>query len=183
MNNTPESLLPDNLAQIGIIRKPHALRGELNAELEVDDEYLEDNPWIVIEIEGIPTPFRVVGIRPKSAATTLLRIEGVEDADSARPLVNRSILTSAEALRRWMAEAEESDGMFLTDFRGYTLLDNDGSEAGVITDVDLSTEANPLFNVKAPDGTDFLVPASDALIEVYDPDARTITMNLPTGLR
>lgn len=67
--------LPEHYKAIGIFKRTHALKGELNASLEVEDEYLIQSQWIIVEIEGIPTPFYIESIRPKGATTSLLKLK------------------------------------------------------------------------------------------------------------
>ena len=50
------------------------------------------------------------------------------------------------------------------------------------TMVTRDTTANVLFEVERPDMTSIHVPAAEPLIADVDPEARTLTMNLPTGL-
>ena len=52
---------------------------------------------------------------------------------------------------------------------------------GAISGID-DTTANVLFEVERPDMTSVHVPAAEPLITDVDPDARTLTMSLPTGL-
>lgn len=172
-------VIPDKLRTVGKFRRTHALKGELNVELEVDDDYLREYPWVIVETDGIPTPFLVESVRPKGASTSLLKIAGVETSEDAAELVNHTIYTAADDLNNYLGEDEE--GMFASDFEGYTLLDTDNNRIGVIEGVNLNSEDNPLFEVASEKGT-VLVPVADELIISYDPEARTITMNLPEGI-
>lgn len=173
-------ILPERLQAIGRFQRTHALRGELNAQLEVDDEFLVANPWVIVDMEGIPTPFRVESVRPKGATTSLLKLRGVDTEEQARVFVNREVQADAAFVAEWIGD--EGEGMYAADFIGYNLSDTDGDEVGTITGVNLSSEDNPLFEVSLPDSRIVLVPVADELIESYDPDAGTIVMNIPTGL-
>lgn len=173
-------ILPERLQVIGRFQRTHALRGELNAQLDVADEFLADNPWVIVDMEGIPTPFRVESVRPKGATTSLLKLRGVDTEEKARLFVNRSIQADPALVAEW--QGDDGEGMYATDFEGYRVLDADGSEVGVISGVNLSSEDNPLFEVSTPDGRTVLVPVADELIQNYDPDAKTISINIPEGL-
>ena len=70
--------------------------------------------------------------------------------------------------------------MPLDYFIGFELFDHD-TPVGHIDDVD-DTTANVLFVVKCPDGSHVQVPAADEWVVAFDPDQRTITMDLPQGL-
>lgn len=172
--------LPEHYKAIGIFKRTHALKGELNASLEVEDEYLIQSQWIIVEIEGIPTPFYIESIRPKGATTSLLKLKSIDDEQQAQKFVNHTIFTDADVLTHWLAE--DSEGMYASDFKGFTLFDEDGNTLGVIEDVNLNSEMNPLFEVLSTEGKSLLVPVADDLIQSYDTEAQTITMSIPQGL-
>lgn len=173
-------ITPDRLSSIGKFQRTHALRGELNAILEVDDDFLIDNPWIIVIMEGIPTPFHVESIRPKSASTSLVKLSGIDTEAAARVFVNHSIMADGDILRNYLGD--NPDGMYASDFIGYRLIDATGNIIGPITDVNLASEENPLFQVETKNGKNVLVPAADNLIMSYDLEEKTITMTLPEGL-
>lgn len=173
-------IIPERLQTIGRFQRTHALRGELNATLDVEDDFLVENPWVIVDMEGIPTPFRVETVRPKGATTSLLKLLGIESEEQARMFVNRPIQADADIVSKWLND--DKDGMYAADFQGYTLFDTEGTEIGPITGVNFSSEENPLFEVKAGDGRTVLVPVADELIESYDPEAKTIVMDIPVGL-
>lgn len=172
--------MPERLSSIGKFRRTHALRGELNAELEVDDTFLEEYPWVIISMEGIPTPFRVEGIRPKGATTSLIKLRGIDSEEQAKELVNRDIEVDADMLEEY--SGDDADGMYAADFIGYNVLDEAGHTLGVIAGVNLVSEENPLFQVHDVEGKEVLIPVADELIMAYDPEERTITMTIPEGL-
>lgn len=173
-------IIPERLQTIGRFQRTHALRGELNAVLDVDDDFLVEHPWVIVDMEGISTPFRVETVRPKGATTSLLKLRGVDTEQQARLFVNRPVQADADLLSKWIKDDE--DGMYADDFQGYTLLDAEGTEIGEITGVDLSSEDNPLFELTTKDGRMVLVPVANELIESYDPDTKTIVMDTPVGL-
>lgn len=171
---------PESLSVIGKIQRTHALKGELNIQLDVDDDYLVVNPWIILMMEGIPTPFRVESIRPKSAQTSLIKLKGVNSEEEAKQLVNLEVYVATEFLNEFLDEDDE--GAYAADFIGYKLMDDADNKIGDIIDVDLSTEANPLFLVKRTDSDTCMIPIADELIVSFNPEDKTIVMNIPTGL-
>ena len=167
----------DELIAIGHYNKPHGVAGEVSATVDVELEVLKGLSCLVSDIDGIFVPFFVNAIRPKSADTVLLTIDGIMNEKEAARLVNRDIY----ALKRdYRQESIDADGYPLDFFIGFELRDSDGSRVGEITDVDEQTE-NAIFVVDR-DGSDIMVPATDDLIVEFDVDNKLMVMDLPEGL-
>lgn len=175
-------------AHIGMFRKTHALKGELNATLDVDVDYFTSSGqrrWIVVDIEGIPVPFEVESARAKGHFSLLLKLSGVDTEAAARQFVNKDISVPEADLKAYEElycdDESEGEGMYTSDLIGFTVINgDDGSEIGVIDDVDLSTE-NALFEIESG-GERILIPAADEYILAMDGDERKITVSLPPGL-
>lgn len=170
-----------SLQEIGKFQRTHALKGELNVQLEVDDDFFQDYPWAIVDMEGIPTPFRVENIRPKGTTTSLIKLRGVDSEEQARIFINKPIKVSVEQLRAYLGD-DDDQGMYAADFVGYTLLDTDNTIVGKIVEVDLSTDENPLFIVEREGGASFMMPVADDLIESFNPEKKYIKMHIPEGL-
>ena len=169
------------LRDIGKFQRTHALKGELNVQLDIDYDYFVEHPWVIVDMEGIPTPFKVEGIRPKGATTSLVKLKGIDSEEDARIFVNKPVSVPDAELKEYLGDGD-GDEMYAADFIGFSLIDQNGKYLGVIEDLDLTSEENPLFEVKKPEGGTFLVPVADDLIMVYDPEEKTVTMNIPEGL-
>ena len=170
------------LTVAGRFQKPHALGGELNAMLDVDMEFFDEHPWMIVNMEGIPTPFRVEGLRAKGTFATLVKLAGIDSVDDARAFVNKDILVTRSDLAEFESEEDADDGFYLSDLAGYTLQLDSGKTVGRVADVDLSTESNPLLVVEQEDGGQVLVPAADEFFIDIDPEGQVVTMRLPEGL-
>ena len=70
------------------------------------------------------------------------------------------------------------DGLTLEDLIGFTLLDQGGRTAGVISDVQ-DFSGNICLELE---GTDTMVPYYDDLLLDINPDRRTITLRISDGL-
>ena len=174
-------IIPDKLRSIGKFQRTHALQGELNAYLEVDDEYLLEHPWVIVEMEGIPTPFHVESVRPKGATTSLVKLTGVDTETKAKIFVNHEILTDGDNMQDY--EEDDEDGFYASDFTGYLLKDAvEYKNIGVITGVNTASEDNPLFEVTTEGGREVLVPVAQELMREIDPDCKVLSMVIPDGL-
>lgn len=169
----------DELIAIGHYNKPHGVAGELSATVDVELEVLKGLSSLVSDIDGIFVPFFVNSIRPKSADTVLLTIDGIMNEKEAARLVNRDIYALKSDYRQESIDAD-ADGYPLDFFIGFELRDSDGSRVGEITDVDEQTE-NAIFVVDR-DGSEIMVPATDDLIVEFDVDNKLMVMDLPEGL-
>lgn len=167
-----------DLTEIGIFRKPHGLRGELNASLWLPVDDIDENNPLIIGIDGIFVPFFIETIRRKGSEGALIKLEHT-DADDAVTFVNKTIYMLTSSLPDDLT-GEDGEGAYAEDLVGYTLTDTLSDYKGVITDIDLSTE-NALFIVTTDRGED-MIPVADDLIESIDDETKTVMMSLPPGL-
>lgn len=170
-----------DLSAVGKFQKTHALKGELNAILDIDPEFFEEGNPAIVSVEGLFVPFFANGVRPKGTTSYLIKLEGVNTEEDAKPFVNKTIYALRSELTSYL-DLEEGDILDEEDLVGFTVLDNEtGNILGIIESVDSST-ANLLFIVKSPDGDELFVPAAEELIESVDENEKKILMKLPEGL-
>ena len=81
----------EELIAIGHYNKPHGVVGEISATVDVDVDVLRALSCLVSDIDGIYVPFFVNGLRPKTADTVLLTIDGITSEQEAARLVNHDI--------------------------------------------------------------------------------------------
>lgn len=167
----------DEISSIGSFLKPHGIKGEIAAELDIDCEEVADLTCIVCNMDGIYVPFFVNNARTKGRDTVLLSIDGVKDEKEAAAFTGKTVY----ALSQEIEPEDFSDGMFVTDLAGFTVFDDENGTIGVIDYVDDST-ANILFVVKGKDDETIYIPAAEEFITALDPTNKTITMRLPEGL-
>lgn len=168
----------EDTIKIGKFQKTHALKGELNALLDIDPEYfIQGNP-LILPTDGILVPYYVESVRNKGSFSFLIKIEGIDSEEAARQFVNKEILMLKEDAADWIEE-DETD--IPEEFIGYKVIDKEsGTTVGEITDIDTNTQ-NVLFILS--DGDDeIFIPASDDFIVEIDDDKNEIIMNLPEGL-
>ncbi len=172
----------EDTEEIGKFQRPHALKGELNAVIDVDPVFLSDGNPAIVEIDGILVPFYATGVRQKGSSACLVKLDGVDSEKDARSFVNAPIRAMRSQLARYETEEEEEGkGSYAEDLVGFTITDSDAGEVGRIVDLDLSTE-NALFVVENTDGETIYIPIADDLIEEIDEEKHNIEMTLPEGL-
>ena len=165
------------LIEIGKFQKTHALKGELNAVLNIDPEYVEEGNPLIIETDGIPVPFYAESIRPKGASSYLIKLEGVDSVEEADELVNNLIFAPRKDVEDYMGE----ELLLGDDHEGYRVVDKDLGEIGVLESIDSSTE-NELFVVRTPDDEEVYIPIVDDFIVDIDQENGIINTSLPEGL-
>ncbi len=189
-----------DLVRIGRILKANGTDGTVVLNLhELDPDEINLEEPVFIYFDGSPVPFFVEDYSPKGGKL-LVRLTDVRNAADAGEVIGKDVFMEEGSL----SDDEEGDDMsFLC---GWTLYDYSGNpypgnpddssagssaannshaglsavKVGVISDF-IDIPGNPCIEVDTKNGT-ALLPLHEDLIESLDPDARTITMNIPAGL-
>lgn len=169
------------ISAVGKFLKTHALKGELNALLEIDSDFFVEGNAAIVETDGIFVPYFASSVRPKGATTFLIKLDGVDSEEMAKAFVNKIIYGLKSELAPFydMDESELKDN---DDLVGYAVIDKEtGQEIGKVESIDDST-ANLLFILSTPEGETIYVPAVEEFICEVDDEAGKIIMQLPEGL-
>ncbi len=173
-------ILTEDLENIGKFQKTHALRGELNALLDLDEDFFDENKCIILDMEGVNVPFFVESVRQKGKDAFLVKIQNVDSEQHAKRFVNKDIFVEKSALRGYSEDFDDEEGMFSSDFEGFKIIDISFGEIGVIENVDLSTD-NILFEVVNGE-EEILIPVAEEYIVEMDIDDKILKVDLPQGL-
>ncbi len=152
----------NNLTPIGTIRKTHGTNGELQALMNSDLFVDSDPEFIILEIDAINVPFRVLEWRSKGD-DVLLRLRGVNTEQAANRLVGAPV---------FMENAAEQGDTIMTwqDLVGLRVVDDEQGEQGAIDSVDESTANTLLFldNGRVlPIHEDFIVAIDDTTLTTH----------------
>lgn len=169
----------EEVVEIGKFQKTHALRGELNAVLDVEPQYLEDRNPLVVVVDGIRVPFYAESVRPKGTTSYLVKLKGIDDVDEANAFVNKPIYGLRKDMARYY-DVPEEEMVFDSDLIGYDVEDLEQGYIGKVLSIDDST-MNALLVVDGPDG-EIYIPYNEDFIDAIDDDAKKIIMDLPEGL-
>lgn len=159
----------------GTILKTHGVKGEVVIATDQPEEFVAGGMFIV-EIEGLDVPFFINSVRPRGAESLLVTIDDIADEHDAAEFVGLTTYAYDQSDNAHGA-ADTDDRITADQLVGYTLFD-EATPVGTITGLREITTDNWLFEV----GDGILVPIADELIIDIDSDARTITMNLPSGI-
>ena len=164
------------LTQIGRTQKPHGIKGEINVSFLIAEYAEMDTDFYFLEIEGIPVPFFVEDFSFSTDTTARIKFADVDDEKIASRYKNLSVFLPSEMVEN-VQVADVSPWEF---YIGYSVIDQNGNELGVITEVDEAT-INVLFLVEKDDEK-LLIPATEDFIVAVDKINRRVEMNLPEGL-
>ena len=167
----------DELTEIGAFYKPHGIKGEISAgfDYDIDPDSLR---CIVLDMDGIPVPFFIESWRSRGLERFLIKLEGIDDERAAQSISNKPFYGLTAELD--IEPDNPEDGMYLLDMIGFTLFDGDKS-VGIIENIDDSTD-NILLHVADEGGHTVYIPFAEDWIESFDPDKKTLNMNLPDGI-
>jgi 16S rRNA processing protein RimM len=159
---------------LGIIRKPHGIRGEASVE-----------PW-TDSAERFTEVSRITLVSPDESSKRETTIESVR-FHGDRVLVKFNGIETVDELRNWTIEIPDDearkpagDEYFLHDLIGMKLVDANGREKGVVTD---AYEGGGGTLLEVTHGRrKFEVPFATDICTSIDVGAKTIVVNLPEGL-
>ncbi len=157
--------------QIGIINKPHGVKGEVSFTFTSDVWDRVEADYLICLVDGIFVPFFMEEYRFRTDHSALLKFQGIDTPEQAQEMSGWKVFFPYS-----LTPQDEEEDYTWQYFQGFMLCDADGKELGTIDAVD-ETTVNVLFEVK-----DLLVPAAEELILNVDHDAKRITMQLPEGL-
>lgn len=165
----------EDVFPIGRIGKPHGIKGEVLFHFDDDIFDRLDADYLVIEVDGILVPFFIEEYRFRSDDLAIIKFEGVDTAEEARPLVNCYVFFPK-------SQTTDDEGMSLSQLTGFHVIDaSTQHDVGTVTSVDTST-ANTLIEVETADGERRLIPLAEELIAGFDPQQQHITLHIPEGL-
>ena len=158
---------------IGSLRRPHGKVGELQCVME--NEYWDNSEtaeFVVLKLDNILVPFRVLEWRGKGADTLIFRLSGIESEEQAARLTG----TEVYMLRRDIDE-EIDNGLTWQQLVGYQVIDADQGTLGEVAYVDEST-INTLITLSSGQ----LIPIHEDFILDINESEHRLTIRLPFTL-
>ena len=167
----------EEVYKIGVINKPHGVKGEVSFTFTDDLFDRVDCDYLVLLLDGIFVPFFIEEYRFRSDTTALVKFEDVDTVEKARMFTNVEVYFPVKYL-----EEEDDDDTIPTwnYFVGFKVEDINHGYLGDITHVDDST-MNILFVIEK-DGDELLIPAHEEFIVGLDKKQRKIQVEIPEGL-
>lgn len=174
-----------DLTLVGKVNKTHGIAGELSVSFIYGDlvDAVSAGACLIMDVDGIFTPFFVGGVRPRGNGSLLICIDGVHTQQQAAFFVGRQVYMATDALPDLDDdEADGEDGMYAGQLIGFSAIDgSDNKTIGEIVDIDEQTQ-NVLFIIETPEGETVYIPVADEFIQELSADEKKIVFDLPEGL-
>ena len=166
-----EAHQPDVL--VGRVLRPHGLAGELQVE-PITDFPGRFSPGGVLFLQD--DPYRVEYAHYGNDAWLLLKLEGIDSSEDAKPFTGQPLFVCRESVPS--LPQGEYYYFQLLDMQVYT---PQGDYLGRISEI-MQTGSNDVYVVTDGD-RETLVPALEDVIRTVDVEARWMVVDLPEGLR
>ena len=165
----------EEVFKIGIINKPHGVKGEVSFTF-TDDIFdrVEDCDYLVLLLDGILVPFFIEEYRFRSDNVALVKFEGIDSTEKARTLTNVEVYYPV----KFMDDQEEISSW--NYFIGFRVEDIHHGCLGTVVDVDDAT-LNVLFVIENGD-EEVLLPAHEEFILDIDRKKKIRKVDIPDGL-
>ncbi len=167
----------EQVSKVGSVTKVDGQEGHVLVKLrpDCDTDDVFDSDFLLVEINGGLVPMRMESVTrrgDRSATVALANIQSVAQAQ---------IVVGCDVFAPDNESDDDEDEDAEASLVGYEVVDLALGPIGVISDVDDTVAANPLFVVDAMSG-EILIPAAEDFVVSVDDESKTLTLNLPDGL-
>jgi 16S rRNA processing protein RimM len=118
----------------------------------------------------------IQSVRPYKGEMIVLKLEGIDDANTAEPLRDQNLAIPVSELAQL-----PPDSYYQHDILGLMVITLDRQKLGSIVDI-IVTGSNDVYVIKAPDGSQVLIPAIKDVIKQVDLIRRTMYIDPLPGL-
>ena len=157
------------MQKIAQVLKSNGTDGELLVSFfDIDPEEIDLQEPVFIYVDGLPVPFYFESFVRRGVNRALVHLTGVHNLKDADELAGQAIYAD------YFEVTEDSD------LTGWTVLSASGDTVGLIVGYE-DIPGNLCVYVDAADG-ERLIPLHPDLVLGMDQAARTITLQIPSGL-
>lgn len=161
------------MIQIGSIRKPHGLKGEL--KVQVDERFLRaflSVGVVFLEQSGQFLPYFIAEVKGEKG--DIIRLEDVDTRQAAEALNGTPLFLKEEAVGTVETHLYET-------WKGFEVLDGEGTVIGIIAKVVEYPQQWMAF-VQTDAGKEIMIPLIDPFITKVNKEGKKLEMELPEGL-
>jgi 16S rRNA processing protein RimM len=167
----------DACVELGYLSRAHGLRGEVKVRFDVHDiqEYADtEKLWLARKDQPLK-PYKVEQFRILDKEMAIVAFEGISDRNQADALIGQTVYFPEAEL-----PALAEDHFFYFEAIGYQVVDAALGPLGTV-EAFVDSPGQDLM-VMAYQGSEVLVPVTDAFVLRADHQARTLHTALPAGL-
>jgi 16S rRNA processing protein RimM len=169
----------DECFELGFIVKPHALKGQMSAQLDVDDAATYDKlKTVYLALPAAPTkllPYQVERVNPQVGLRVLLKLRGIDRIEEAEPLRGAKLWLPLSELPE-LGEAQ----FYFHDVIGFQVIDEKEGALGVVENFYEFPQQDVL--AMRYQGQEVLLPVVDELVSHADMEKKQLFVNMPEGL-
>jgi len=161
----------DRLVLLGAIASVHGVRGlvKLKAFTEREEDLVAYGPLTDAKGERRFS----IELKGRAGGLLLAAIAGVTTRDAAERLRGTELYVARDAL-----PPPEDESFYWTDLEGLAAVTEDGTAVGRVEHV-LDYGAGPVLQLRRADGSELLLPFTDACVPAVDVAGGTITVAVP----
>jgi 16S rRNA processing protein RimM len=162
-------------ATIGVIVASFGVHGELKVHLltDIPNRFAELD---IVYVGPEHTRYPIQSVRPYKGEMVVLKLDGINDANTAESLRNLDLQIPESKLAKL-----PPDSYYQHDILGLRVFTMDGRNLGHITDI-IVTGSNDVYTIKTADGKQVLIPAIKDVIKQIDLIRRTMYIDPLPGL-
>ena len=165
-----------DLYQVGAITQTHGVRGEVKVFPLTDDVMRFKNMKdLILDTGREQITLEVTSARPQKNLV-ILKFKGYDSINDVEKYKGAKLYVTKEN-----RVACDEDEYFIADLIGLTVVTDDGSVLGTLTDV-LQTGANDVYVVHLEAGKEVLIPAIKDCIKEVDVENGKMVVHLLKGL-
>jgi len=162
---------------VGIVGRAHGLRGDVAVDLRTDEPEVRFAPGAVLGTEGSTSTLTVAAMRDGAAGRLVVRFVEAPDRTAAEGLRGRVLTATVTAHDR--PAGDDPEEYYDRQLRGLRILDADGNDVGVVSDV-IHLPSQDMLAVTT-DGGERLVPFVSDLVGHVDLAAGAAQLSRAAG--
>ena len=165
----------DDCFFFGKVTKTHGLKGEITIKLDVvNPSDFKDLRYLLIEQNKNLIPYFIEN-QKISGDKMFVQLQDVKTMEQAVVFLGKGVFLPNELLPEL-----DDDDFYFKEIIGFTLIDEQKGEVGVISDV-LEYPTQAVIQVMK-DGKEILIPVHDDILQKVNKKAKTLTVKAPEGL-
>ena len=165
---------------IGYFSKLIGHKGELALRLDVDEPaHYQDLGMLFVQINKRDqelVPFSLDSTHIQNNGIARVKITGIDDLASAKPLVGKSVFLPTEVL-----PPLSGNQFYFHEITGFEVIDLQKGNIGKVVEV-LDYPGQAILQIIHPLGKEVLVPIHDNTIEKVNREQQQLTIDAPEGL-
>lgn len=172
----------DDVFKIGYLGKSHGLQGEINFHYENDIFIESDCSYLILNLDGILTPFFINNCRLKNEEIALIHFENMDTSHSLQNILGKEVYLPKKYMDDDILDvANLSNKGIWANLISYSAYNETGEFIGIVKDIDTQT-INVLLLLEDEEGLQRIIPAVDSWILDLNNENKKVIFSLPEGL-